>query len=69
MILILQRSITSLFFATSHGKSPCSGIGETIKREAVNASLRAAVTNQSFTPEQLFLWTEGNINGVAMYCY
>ena len=36
------------FFATSHRKSPCDGIGGTIKREA-------AVTNQILTPEQLFL--------------
>ena len=55
------------FFATSHGKSPCDGIGGTIKREAANASLRAAVTNQILTPEQLFLWAKENINGVIMY--
>ena len=55
------------FFATSHGKSSCDGIGGTIKREAANASLRAAVTNQILTPEQLFLWAKGNINGVTMY--
>ena len=36
------------FFATSHGKSPCDGIGGTTKREA-------AVTSQILTPEQLFL--------------
>lgn len=28
------------FFATSHGKSPCDGIGGTIKREATKASLQ-----------------------------
>ena len=44
------------FFATSHGKSPCDGIGGTIKREAANSSLRTVVTNQILTPEQLFLW-------------
>ena len=54
------------FFATSHGKSSCDGIGGTIKREAANASLRAAVTNQILTPEQLFLWAKENINGVTM---
>ena len=43
------------FFATFHGNRPCDGIGETIKREAANASLRAAVTNQILTPEQIFL--------------
>ena len=55
------------FFATSHGKSPYDGIGGTIKREAANASLRAAVTNQILTSEQLFLWAKENINGVTMY--
>ena len=55
------------FFATSHGKSPCDGIGGTIKREAANASLRAAVTNQILTPEKLFLWAKENINGVTIY--
>ena len=61
MILILQWSITSLFFATSHG------IGGTIKRKAAYASLRVTVTNQILTPEQLFLWAKENINGVTMY--
>ena len=54
------------FFATSYGKSPCDGIGGTIKREAANASLRAAVTNQILTSEQFFLWAKENIN-VTMY--
>ena len=39
------------FFATSHGKSPCDGIGGTIKREAANTSLRAADTDQILTPD------------------
>ena len=38
------------FFATSHGKSPCDGIGGTIKWEAANASLRATTTNQVLSP-------------------
>ena len=42
-------------------------IGGTIKREAANASLRAAVTHQILTPEQLFLWAKENINSVTMY--
>ena len=55
------------FFATSHGKKQCNGADGTIKREAANASLRAAVTNQILTSEQLFLWAKENINGVTMY--
>ena len=42
-------------------------IGGTIKGEAANASLRAAVTDQILTPEQLFLWAKENINSVTMY--
>ena len=42
------------FFDMSHGKSPCDGIGGTIKREAAKASLRAAITNQILTPQDLF---------------
>ncbi|XP_065679132.1 uncharacterized protein LOC136093883 [Hydra vulgaris] len=55
------------FFATSHGKSPCDGIGGTIKREAAKASLRAAITNQILTPQDLFTWAQKNIKGVNIF--
>ena len=42
------------FFATSHGKSPCDGVGGTVKREAANASLRATIDNQIITPQDLY---------------
>lgn len=54
------------FFATSHGKSPCDGIGGTIKREASRASLRATVTNQILTPEDLYKWSKLNIKGIEV---
>ena len=46
------------FFATSHGKSACDGIGGTVKREAARASLRATTTGHILTPQQLlnFHW-------------
>ena len=47
--------------------SSCDVIGRTIQTEPANASLRAAVTNQILTLEQLFLRANENINGVAMY--
>ena len=47
--------------------SSCDRIGRTIKTEPANASLRAAVTNQILTLEQLFLRANENINGVTMY--
>lgn len=37
---------TWTFFPTSHGKSPCDGIGGKIKREAANESLRRPYENQ-----------------------
>ena len=55
------------FFAKSHGKKPCDGIGGTIKREAAKASLRAAITNQILPPQDLFSWAQKNIKGVNIF--
>ena len=35
-----------IFFATSHGKSPCDGIGGAVKRHAVKWSLQRPLNNQ-----------------------
>ena len=40
------------FFATSHGKGPCDGLGGTVKRQAAKASLQRAYTDQITTPLQ-----------------
>ena len=42
------------FYATSHGKGPCDGIGGTIKCLAATASLQRAYHSQIMTPCQLF---------------
>lgn len=42
------------FFATSHGKSPCDGIGGTVKREATRASLQRPLGNQILDAQKLF---------------
>ena len=42
------------FFATSHGKSACDGIGGTVKRLTRKASLQRPVTNQILTLEAMF---------------
>jgi hypothetical protein len=55
------------FFATSHGKSPCDGIGGTVKRLVARASLQAATTDQILTPEQLFHWAVANIHGIQFF--
>ena len=34
------------FFAHSHGKSPCDGIGGTVKRKITKASLQRPLSNQ-----------------------
>ena len=41
------------FFATSHGKSACDGIGGTVKRLASCESLRRPTEDQILTPEDL----------------
>ena len=69
MILIFIAKHHFFFLCNFTWKSPCNGIGGTIKRVLANASLRAAITNQILTPEQLFFSAKENINGVAMYCY
>jgi len=45
------------FFATSHGKSPCNGIGGTVKRSTAMESLRRPLENQIL-----------NINDMVAYC-
>ena len=42
------------FFATSHGKSPCGGIGGTAKRLVARASLQSPVQGHILTPTQIF---------------
>ena len=53
------------FFATSHGKGPCDGIGGTIKRLARRASLQNEITIQ--TPLALFLWCNSNIENIKCF--
>lgn len=43
------------FFATSHGKGACDGLGGTIKRHAFKASLQ---NERITTPKLLFEWAE-----------
>ena len=40
---------TWYFFATSHGKSPCDGIGGTVKRKIARTSLQRPVSDQILT--------------------
>ena len=52
------------FFATSHGKNSCDGLGGTVKRLAARASLQRIYTEQIMTPWQLFDWAKGHIKNM-----
>ena len=52
------------FFATSHGKGPCDGVGGTVKRLAARASLQRPYEQQIMTPRQLFDWATKNVTAV-----
>ncbi len=52
------------FFATSHGKGPCDGIGGTVKRLAARASLQRPYNEQIMTPRQLYDFAVENISAV-----
>ena len=52
------------FSATSHGKGACDGVGATVKRLAVRASLQRPYDEQIMTPRQLFEWASKNISAV-----
>ena len=55
------------FFATSHGKNACDGVGGTVKREAARASLQATTTGQILTPRELFNWASNHIKNVKFF--
>ena len=57
------------FFATSHGKGPYDGLGDTVKRLAAKASLQWPYNEQIMTPQQLFDFVRENISGInTVYC-
>ena len=42
------------FFATSHGKSPCDGVGEMVKQKLTQASLKRPTNNQILSMEAVY---------------
>ena len=52
------------FFATSHGKSPCDGIGGTVKRLVARASLQRPLDNQILSMEKMFEYCKSDIKGI-----
>ena len=55
------------FFATSHGKNACDGVGGTVKREAAKASLQAVTAGHILTPHDLFEWATKHISNVKFF--
>lgn len=52
------------FFASSHGKNACDGVGGSVKRLAAQASLRMVYNEQIMTPRQLYDWAKDNIKSI-----
>jgi hypothetical protein len=52
------------FFATSHGKSPCDGIGGTVKRLTARASLQHPWDKPITTAKAMYNFAESNIKGI-----
>ena len=55
------------FFASSHGKSPCDGIGGTVKRLTSIASLHRTTTNHILTASAMFNFCQNEIIGINFY--
>ena len=50
------------FFATSHGKNACDGIGGLVKRSLSKASLQRPLANQILTSEAVFNHCNENLS-------
>lgn len=55
------------FFLTSHGKSPCDGLGGTVKRLVARASLQATVDNHILTPHDVYIWAQQHIDNIDFF--
>lgn len=53
------------FFATSHGKSPCDGIGGTVKRLTARASLQRPEDDQILSTDKMFDFCNKEISGIT----
>ena len=57
-------NVRQVFFATSHGKQLCDGIGGTVKRLVSNVSLKCDLKNQILSPSDMFQLCKENIQNV-----
>ena len=62
-----QVSASITFFATSHGKSACDGIGGTVKRLARKASLQRPLHNQITDLDKLSAFCISSIPGISFH--
>ena len=53
-----------VFFATSHGKQPCDGIGRTAERLVSNAGLKRGLKDQILSPSDMFQSCKENIQNI-----
>lgn len=52
------------FFATSHGKNACDGVGGVLKRAAYKASLQRTLTRHILTAKDLYEFASQNLSGI-----
>lgn len=57
------------FFATSHGKSSCDGVGGAVKRETARASLQRPFNNQILTAEDMYKFCQENLNSKIKFFF
>ena len=55
------------FFAISHGKSPCDGIWDTVKRLTAHTSLQMTSGQLISTPYEMFQWCQNNMSGISFF--
>lgn len=55
------------FFATSHGKSPCDGIGGTLKRFVTKTSLQRLYKDQIVTASQIYELCRECLKGISVF--
>ena len=53
-----------IFFATRHGKSPCDGIGGTVKRLIARVSLQKPLDDPILSMDRMYEFCKSNITGI-----
>ena len=56
-----------VFFATSHGKQPCDGIGGTVKRLVSNASLQRINNSQILNPHDMIQYCKKTFKVINLF--